>query len=142
MVEEWIEEFLFRGRPPSGPDSDKAPTWHVVIGQQADSPLSPEEKVRKVVGPLSVAQAELAGWPLTRIVKDINTDAVKRIAELDVVVAERDSSVAELSSKLSTAQTDIAQRDETIVEMNNQLQQALLGLAERDARIAELTSKG
>lgn len=87
-MEEWIEEFLYRGRPPSGPDSDKEPAFHVVIGTQAESPLDPSEKVRKFSAPMSLQAAEDKGWTFAEIIADLNLNAIKRITELEAQVAE------------------------------------------------------
>ena len=97
MMEEWIEEFLYRGRPPSGPDSNKEPAFHVVIGTQAESPLDPTEKVRKFSPPLSLQAAEDKGWTFSEIIANLNLNLIKRVSELEAVVAEKDAVIAELN---------------------------------------------
>lgn len=103
MVEEWIEEFLYRGRPPSGSGSALAPAWHVVIGQQVDSPFGNEEKSRRLVGPLTLDQSETLGWPLDGIIAGINGEAVKRVNELEISLAHKDAEIAALKEELAQA---------------------------------------
>lgn len=97
-MEEWIEEFLYRGRPPSGPDSDKEPTFHVVIGRQADSPLNPGEKVRRTVV-MTPEQAEAAGWALASIVAEINAESIKQCDALKAKVTDLESQISDLKSQ-------------------------------------------
>nr|WP_295470268.1 hypothetical protein [Mesorhizobium sp.] len=80
-MEEWIEEFLFRGRPPSGPGSDMPREFQVTVGQQVANPFDATlPPSRRTIGPLTPAQAAEAGWPIQRLVEGINAAA---LAELD-----------------------------------------------------------
>lgn len=115
-MEEWIEEFLFRGRPPSGPDSDQTPTWHVVIGQQQDSPFAGREKDRNLAGPMSPEQAEALGWPLSRLLDGINAEAVRSLNELqaqveagNVAMAEKDQRITELENAVRDLSAKLAE---------------------------------
>jgi hypothetical protein len=87
MMEDWIEEFLYRGRPPTGPDSDTPPAFHVIIGQQVDSPFGDGEKQRRMLGPMTLAKAADLGHNLTGIVEGINEAAISRIDELEEQLA-------------------------------------------------------
>lgn len=90
MTEQWIEEILFRGRPPSGPSSEEPGSFHVVIGLQADDPLSPGEKTRKLLGPMSLSTAEELGYTFEDILHGINTDVIKRVSELEAQVKAKE----------------------------------------------------
>lgn len=96
-MEEWIEEFMYRGRPPSGSDSDKVPTFHVVIGQQVESPFDVTQKQRRTLGPMSLEAAEQAGWTFEAIVTGMNADAIKQCAAHEAKIAELEAKIAELS---------------------------------------------
>ena len=142
-MEEWIEEFLFRGRPPSGPGADEPVTYHVVIGQQADSPLGEGEKVRKAVGPLTPAQSQAAGWPVTRLVEEVNTQALARIDVLTGEVAVLEQARADLTDangKLTQAcdayaalaeeqRQDAAARELVIASLNAEIERLNAALA-------------
>ena len=127
MVEEWLEDFLFRGRPPSGAGAEGAPAWHVIIGQQVDSGFNDGEKSRRLIGPLTIVQAEAAGWPLARVINGVNDVAAKRVTELEAVIAARDIDVAELQGKVAALQY--------------QLDASVVKIADRDAQIEELRAR-
>lgn len=88
-VETWIEEFLFRGRPPSGPGSDAPVTFQVTIGRQVESALNPGEYERRTYGPLTPEQAatEPYGMDLSALVAGINVTALDRVAELEAALS-------------------------------------------------------
>ena len=87
-MEEWIEEVVYRGRPPSGEGSDLSPGWHVIIGQQVDSPFENGVKQRRLLGPLTIAQALEMGYTLPSVLETLNTSAINEIAELKVELTE------------------------------------------------------
>ena len=118
-MEQWIEEFLYRGRPPSGSDSDKTPAFHVVIGSQAESPLDPAEKVRKFSSPMSLEAAEQAGWTFEAIVAGMNTEAIKQCAAHEVKIAELESELEKSKQALVVAETDAisAQQENDVLNM-------------------------
>lgn len=91
MSETWIEEVLFRGRPPSGPGSEESPRFHVVFGVQTINPIS-ETLDRSLVGPVDAAVAESYGYTPLGIVGQINLEAFKRIAELEQKIEELERS--------------------------------------------------
>jgi hypothetical protein len=79
-MEQWIEEFLYRGRPPSGPGSEQLPVFHVMVGQQAPDPIYPEgPPVRRIIGPLTPEQAAAMGLTLPDLVAGINDDAIEEV---------------------------------------------------------------
>lgn len=118
-MEEWIEEFLYRGRPPSGPDSDKAPAFHVVIGQQVDSPFGDGTKQRRTVGPMSLEAAEAAGRTFDEIVEAMNGDAIKHCAAMDAKVAELETELATVKQAQAVAEETAA----TLQKENEALRQ-------------------
>lgn len=86
-TETWIEEVLFRGRPPSGPGSEQSPRFHVVFGVQSENPISGELN-RNLVGPIDAKTAEGYGYTPLGIVQQINIELAKRVSELEARVAE------------------------------------------------------
>lgn len=95
-MEEWIEEFLFRGRPPSGPGSEMPSEFQVTIGQQVANPFDASlPPSRRTIGPLTPTQAAEAGWPVDRLVADVNAAA---LAQLDSTRAELDRAREELAA--------------------------------------------
>lgn len=116
-MEEWIEEFLYRGRPPTGPDSDKAPAFHVVIGQQVDSPFDATQKQRRTIGPMSLEAAEQAGWAFEEIIAEMNADAIKQCETLQEKLAEAESKIAEQSQALVAAETSTAALNQENAEL-------------------------
>lgn len=117
-MEVWIEEFLFRGRPPSGPGSDQPPAWHVVVGKQADSPLDPGNMVRKTFGPYSIEQAEAEGWPLPQVLAEINAEAVKRVNELEQAVAVKDADNQSISEQASQLAAEVESQAAEIMRLS------------------------
>lgn len=96
MVEQWIEEVLFRGRPPSGTDSEKPPRFHVVFGVQDDDPLTPEQKVRRTIGPVDATRAAEMGYTPMGLVAEINLQAFQQIETMEADVAAKESRITEL----------------------------------------------
>lgn len=108
-MESWIEEFLYRGRPPSGPDSDKVPTFHVVLGQQAPDPFDPDgPPARRLTLPMTPEQAVQAHLLLPDLVAGINAQAVIAIGLLEMQLADRDSRIAALETDLAQANADLS----------------------------------
>jgi hypothetical protein len=101
-MDQWIEEVLFRGRPPSGPDSEKSPKLHVVFGMQTEDPFSPGEKIRRTVGPMDMETAKKHGYTPALLVEQINLSAFDRIQELEAQVAEQDEQIALLTAEKSS----------------------------------------
>lgn len=126
-MEQWIEEFLYRGRPPSGADSDKAPAFHVVIGQQVDSPFDAEQKQRRVIGPVSLEAAEQAGWTFDEIIAEMNADAIKRCDELDADCKAKEAEIEALTKRA----TDAEKTAETLTQENAELRQVCADVAEQ-----------
>lgn len=104
-MEQWVEEFLFRGRPPSGPGREDPPTWHVVIGQQLPNAFDPNEPPqRRLLGPLTPEQAKTAfGIDLPKAIEEINTAAVERVAELESEKAQLLHEADELREQIEEA---------------------------------------
>lgn len=100
-MEEWIEEFLYRGRPPSGPDSEKPVDFQVTIGRQAPSVLDPDgPPERRFIGPLTPTQAAEAGWPLEKIVKGLNKSALASLDEARAIASEREAQIIALQKQV------------------------------------------
>lgn len=83
----WVEEFVWRGRPPG---SAQPSGWHVVIGM-----ISQDNGKPLYSDPLTPAQAEQAGFSLAEIIKGLNTDAMQ---ERDALRVERDALVTEIAA--------------------------------------------
>ncbi|MEO7466912.1 MAG: hypothetical protein ABIV36_07865 [Sphingobium limneticum] len=88
MVEEWVEEWLFRGRPPSGPGSDMPRDYQVMIGWQAPATRDPSKLDRGVEGPYTPAQAEALGHSITSLVEGVNAAAIEDVAMLTSQLAQ------------------------------------------------------
>ncbi|SMH42591.1 hypothetical protein [Mesorhizobium australicum] len=100
-MEEWIEEFLYRGRPPSGPGSEMPSEFQVTIGQQAPNPFDPAlPPSRRTIGPLTPTQAAEAGWPVERLVAGLNAAALR---DLDAAKAD----LATVTDKLSAREAEL-----------------------------------
>lgn len=103
-MDEWIEEFLFRGRPPSGPGSEMPIEFQVTLGQQVTNPFDASlPPSRRLIGPLTPAQAAEAGWPVERLFAGIDAAA---LVALDEALAE-----------LATARTEIGAKDAELEAM-------------------------
>lgn len=137
-MEQWIEEFLYRGRPPSGPDSAKAPAFHVVIGQQVDSPFEADVKQRRMAGPMSLEVAEAAGWTFDEIIAAMNGDAIKHCAAMDAKAAELEAELAAAKQAQAVAEAAVAARDQVLGEHNGQLAALSKEMMAQAAEIARL----
>lgn len=95
-MEQWIEEILFRGRPPSGPGSEEAPSFQVTVGQQVANPFDASQPpTRRLIGPMTPGQAEALGLSLSVLVDGINAEAINRVAELEAEVLRLQAPVSE-----------------------------------------------
>lgn len=124
-MEQWIEEFLYRGRPPSGPGVDQPPAFHVVIGQQAGSPFDDGAQQRRTIGPMSLEAAEQAGWTLEGIVAALNAEAIKQcdalaadLAAAQGIIAERDAALDEMRAQLVDLSTEVSARNAEIERLS------------------------
>lgn len=81
-MEFWIEEWLFRGRPPSGPDSEKLPSCQIIIGKQVDDPFNPGKLLRQLSNPISPDQLPEYGFSAEDLITSFNLEALKTIAQL------------------------------------------------------------
>lgn len=67
----FIYEFLFRGGPTSKPDDD---TWHVVLARESED-ITGKPRL-ELSDALTPARAAELGYPLERILSEINTKAL------------------------------------------------------------------
>lgn len=108
-MEEWIEEFLFRGRPPSGPGSDMPREFQVTIGQQVANPFDASlPPSRRTIGPLTPAQAAEAGWPIERLVEGINAAALAELDETKARLTRTEERLTAALDELAIARTPVS----------------------------------
>lgn len=139
-METWIEEWLFRGRPPSGADSDKSPRYHIVIGKQAPDPFNPDQMVRQLSAPILSEQLEEFGFSRAALIDQFNIDALDRIAELDDQVAAKDVEMETLRERtaiteaaLGAAELDVSQKAAQIAELEVQVSDLSASAAQIEA---------
>lgn len=107
-MEQWIEEFLFRGRPPSGPGSEMPQTFHVMVGQQVPNAFDPNEPPqRRVVGPLTPEQALDMGLDLETLIEGINAEAINQISELESAIAPLNEALAAANQRIAELETQL-----------------------------------
>jgi hypothetical protein len=101
-METWIEEFLFRGRPPSGPGSEMPVTFQVIVGRQIESRLTPGKFERELSPALTPEQAAAAPYNLDlgALVAGINAAAVGEAMALGAAIEQ----AAALQEALEAAQ--------------------------------------
>lgn len=104
---EYVEEFLYRGRPPHLIENGAVPSWHVRLGREVMNPYTRKVEVF-VSEPMTATEAEAAGWPPARISADIdsrlmiaNESLRQRLAELQAALLEKDEKILELRSELA-----------------------------------------
>lgn len=107
-MEQWIEGFVYRGRPPSGPGSDLEPAWHAEIGEQSDHPAGDGRKTREPIQTLNMAQAEAAGWGLPEALQAINAEMIKYANELEAKVAELERDLEKSRQTIATLEYALA----------------------------------
>lgn len=72
----WLDEFLFRGRPP---DSEEPMAWHInVLATSTDAFGEETVSMRQY----DMTTAEKAGYPLPDIIAGINTEVMKDCEKL------------------------------------------------------------
>ncbi len=140
----WIEEFLYRGRPPSGPGSELDATYHIILKQSVESPFGPQEApVQRTIGPLTPEQSQAAGHPLASLIAGINAAAIQEMhiarQERDAAIAERDSAqdqahqaqlaATQLQTQNETLSVELQKASENLVQTNALLDQARAELA-------------
>ena len=91
----YLEEFLYRGRP-----DGQTPAYHMVLGDAGvDAFGNPSLSLS---GPLTPAQAEALGFPLSAVADAINTGTMAALtqvqSELAAVMAERDALATQLAA--------------------------------------------
>lgn len=83
MSKIFIYEFLFRGGATSKPGDD---TWHVILAREVEGIDGKIEL--QTAGPFTPAQAAEQGFPLTKIVEEMNLSAIHELDEHRRVTAE------------------------------------------------------
>jgi hypothetical protein len=115
-MEYWLEEFTYRGRPPSGEGSESPPEYHVRIGFQQPDPFNPDGSMKRSISDaLTPARAEAAGWPLSMVVKAINAETLKALDAATTEVAALREALEEKSSQV----TDLTAMVQQIQESSN-----------------------
>ena len=109
MSDTFIYEFLFRGGESSKPDDD---TWHVVLARPYED-VTGATKL-DISEPLSPARAEALGFPLSRIIADLNQTAVNAAGELANVMAKAKSDRDEYDRAMGVARSAVE-----AAELNN-----------------------
>lgn len=77
MSKVFIYEFLFRGGESSKPNDD---TWHVVLGRKTKA-IDGSDTLELTTA-LTPARAAALGYPLSRILAELNTSAVESVGVL------------------------------------------------------------
>lgn len=87
-----FEEFLYRGRPEGDP---REPAWHVVLLENlGTSTVSKQAHYERHT--LNMAQAEAAGYPLPKLIADINAEALKEIERLRGEIGKLEAKISAL----------------------------------------------
>lgn len=110
MIQTWLEEFTWRGRPPEGPGSEMPVAFQVTLGRQAQSTISPDKYERDLLGPLTPEQAADAGFPLESICSEINRETLDENLRLK-------ADVAKLEAKVASLEAAVASRDEALAAL-------------------------
>lgn len=88
----YVEEFLYRGRPPN---DLRPPAWHIVLFENVgESEVDKQPHYRSHT--LNVTQAEAAGYPLPKLIDAINSEALKEIERMRVVIGQLETKIASL----------------------------------------------
>lgn len=85
----FVYEFLYRGRDPAVDNSSA--DYHVVLAEYVDAPDRTKTLVQTV--PLSLVQAQQAGFDFTAILNIIATDALERAEKAELAFAELKSAI-------------------------------------------------
>lgn len=112
--DEWIEEFLWRGRPPG---SAQPSGWHIKIGKMVEiagkeSPIVSLE--------LPMARAAELGWELPEVLAAINSAVLAEVETRQTEIAEKDVQIADLQQQLADA-TAAAGRLELAAQKRSQI---------------------
>lgn len=141
-MEQWIEEFLFRGRPASGPGSETEPTFSVTVGFRMTHPVS-GELMPPSFQQVTPEKAQAMGLTLSGLVADINEASIQETVvarqERDKAREERDSAkgeaedamrvAAQLQTQNETLMVELQKASENLVQTNALLDQARAELA-------------
>lgn len=97
-AEIFVYEFLYRGQPAANIANA---AWHVTLGaSDTDGFGKPSLTLN---GPLSIAQAESASFPLPTLLGMINDASLKQIEVLNASVADLQTQVSAVTDQLNTA---------------------------------------
>lgn len=99
-ITQWIDEFLYRGR---APDDSTEPAWHVIIHTRIDDGEGNVALAAPKI--MSIQQAQEAGWDLSKVLAEINSEALVQVGslqaaldtantELETVTSQRDALAA------------------------------------------------
>lgn len=134
-MQQWIEEFLYRGRPSEGPGSETPPEFHVVIKRSAPNPFDNKlPPISETLGPLTPTQAEVLGWDLTKITESINIESAK---ECDSNRAE----ITKLSEDLEARTARVAELERHAEYLSQKLSLATAALENEKIRSEELQAR-
>lgn len=132
-METWIEEWHFQGRPPSGPDSDKSPRYHVRIGRQAADPFNADQLVRQTSDPILSPQLSAMGYSPAGLIELFNLDALNRISELDDQMKACRIECEEMEARAIAAEAQLVDTDAALIASNQRNAMLESRLADLDA---------
>lgn len=89
----YVDEFLYRGRS----DTTKS-AWHVVLASEDVDPFG--QIVVHLSAPMTPVQASEQGFPLEKILADINTQLLDDLNKAREQIAEHVTVVEDLTSKI------------------------------------------
>lgn len=107
----FVEEFLYRGRSDAEIASGQMPAWHVTLAVMIDDGFGGTKLNHN--GPLTMTQAQAAGYDLPAIITDINATLAKQCEALQAQIDPLNDQIASLSDQLATAQAKLAEAQKT-----------------------------
>lgn len=146
-MEQWIEEFLFRGRPASGPGSEVEPTFSVTVGFRMTHPVS-GELMPPSFQQVTPEKAQAMGLALTDLVANINAASIQETIvarqERDKAREERDSAKGDAENAAKAATQLRTQNESLLAELQmkiDELAQANTILDQARAELALFSGK-
>lgn len=116
-MEQWIEEFCFRGRPLNGPGSEMPTEFCVIVARRYPHPVKAGEYFTDVLPPMTPAQAEAEGLTLSDLVADINAQAIDQVADYGAALALANDELAQL-------RPIVAERDNLLIALASETERA------------------
>lgn len=136
-MQQWVEEFLYRGRPPG---STEPPAYHVIVGQQVADPFDSSRVTQRFLGPMTPEAVQAMGLPVSALIAGINDGTLAQVDNLTAMLAERTQELSEATEQRDAAVKAASQLTAERNQLQTQSEEQQVEVAKLRGEVA--TQKG